>query len=81
MGLVHPGGCEEPRSGGEDGDDADRGADSGEVGDGSAEQGADREAAVTPESVDTDRPGSPGGVGDVADGGEEGGVYRGGAEA
>ena len=51
------------------------------VGDDAGEQGADGEAAVAPQPVDPDGAGPPGGVGDVADGGEQGRVDHGGAGA
>ena len=51
------------------------------VGEDAGEEGADGEAAVAPEPVDADRAGPPGGVGDVADGGEQGGVDHRGAGA
>ena len=47
------------------------GADAPEVGQHSGEQRADGEAEVAPEAVDADGAGAPGGVGDVADDGEQ----------
>ena len=51
------------------------------VGEDAGEEGADGEAAVAPEPVDADRAGPPGGVGDVADRGEQGRVDHRGAGA
>src|SRR5204862_251086 len=51
------------------------------VGEDAGGQGADGEAAVAPEPVDADGAGPPGGVGEVADDGEQGGVDHGGAGA
>ncbi len=56
-------------------------ADAEGVGEQAGEQRADGEAAVAPEPVDADGAGPPGGVGDVADGGEQGRVDHGGAGA
>jgi hypothetical protein len=66
---------------GEGGDGVDGGLDGHEVGEDAGEERADGEAAVAPEPVDADGAGAPAGVGDVADGGEQGGVDHGGADA
>jgi DNA-binding transcriptional ArsR family regulator len=81
VGLVHADDDHGARCGGEGGDGVDGGFDGGEVGEDAGEEGADGEAAVAPEPVDADGSGPPGGVGDVADGGEQGGVDHGGADA
>src|SRR2546423_4479729 len=81
VGLVHPRPGEQAGGGGERGDHGGGGADAVGVGEYTGEQGADGEAAVAPQSVDANGAGAPGGVGDVADGGEQGGVDHGGAGA
>jgi hypothetical protein len=78
---VHADEDHDARRRGERRDGVDRGFDGGEVGDDAGEEGADGEAAVAPEPVDADGSGAPGGVGDVADRGEQGGVDHGGADA
>src|SRR5437763_2146806 len=79
VGLVHPRPGEQAGGGGERGDHGGGGADAVGVGEYTGEQGADGEAAVAPQPVDANGAGAPGGVGDVADGGEQGGVDHGGA--
>jgi hypothetical protein len=81
MGFVHVGPGEEAGAGGERGDHPDRGADAFEVGDDAGEQRADGEPAVAPQPVHTDGAGPPAGMGDVADGGEQGRVDHSGADA
>src|SRR6266568_3912203 len=74
MCLVHADPGEDPGGGGEGGDGVGGGADALGVGEDPGEQRADGEAAVAPQPVDADGAGAPGGVGDVADGGEQGRV-------
>ncbi len=81
MGFVHPRQDHEAGRCSEGGDGVDRRFDGGEVGEDAGEEGADGEAAVAPQAVDADGAGAPGGVGDVADRGEEGGVDHGGSDA
>src|SRR5579864_1021531 len=80
-GFVHAHGHNEPGGGCERGHRPDRGQDAEGVGDHAGQQGPDGEPAVAPQPVDADRPGPPGGVGDVADRGEQGRVDHGGARA
>src|SRR5258708_21034503 len=79
--FVHAYRGEQAGRGGEDGDDPDRGDQAPGAGDGSGQQGADREAAVAPQAVDPDGAGAPRGVGGVPDGGQEGGVHQRGADS
>src|SRR5579883_3212962 len=81
MRLVHAHGHGQSGPGGEGGDRPDGGGRAVGVGEDAGEQGADGEASVAPQAVDPDGAGAPGGVGDVADGGEQGGVDQGGADA
>jgi hypothetical protein len=77
--LEHAERYDEPGGGNEGGDRPDGGSHAQYVGDDPGKQCPDGEAAVAPEPVDADRGCPPGGMGDVADGGEQGGVDHGSA--
>src|SRR6266542_2594516 len=81
VGFVHANRGEDAGGGGEGGDGGGGGADAVGVGEDAGEQGADGEATVAPQAVDADGAGAPGGMCDVADGGEQGRVHEGGAGA
>jgi hypothetical protein len=68
VGLIHADHHDEAGERGQDGHRPDGGGQSQHVGHHAGEEGANCEAAVTPEAVDADRGGSPAGMGHVADG-------------
>ncbi len=70
--LIHSHSDDQPRQRGEGGGGPDGRSAAEQAGDDSGEQRADSEPAVAPEPVNADRGRAPGGVGDVADGGEQG---------
>lgn len=72
--LVHPPGDDRGDDRGDRCGDPQRGLQAEEVGDDSADDCADGVAEVPPDAVDPDGTCTPGGVGDVSDDGEEGGV-------
>src|SRR5439155_23520583 len=81
VGFVHANCGEDAGGGGEAGDKGGGGADAVGVGEDAGQECAGGEAAVAPEAVDADGAGPPGGVGDVADGGEQSGVHQRGTDA
>lgn len=74
VGFTHANHDHDAGHGGERSDGVDGGLDGDEVGDDPGDERADGEPAVTPEALDANGTGSPAGVGDVTDGGEQGGV-------
>ncbi len=81
MRFVHAHRDDQSGQGGQRGHDPHGGVDAERVGDDTGQQGAGREAAVAPEPVHAHGPGPPGGMGDVADRGEQGRVDQRGARA
>src|SRR5207248_9152958 len=79
--LVHPYRHDDTRRGSEGGDDPDGGGETEQVGHHPGDECTDGKSSVSPESVHPDGRSTPGGMGHIADGGQEGWVDHGGAGA